>query len=47
MPVIRVAEKRPRPSVAALGHMVRNMRKNDAGEASHVTKLTGIEVRVH
>jgi hypothetical protein len=45
-PVIRVAEKRPRPPVTALGYMVRNMWKDDAGETSHAARLTVIEGRV-
>ena len=45
-PVIRIAEKRPRPPVTTLGHVVRNMWKDDAGEASHAVRLTAIEVRV-
>jgi hypothetical protein len=46
-PVIRVAEKRPRPPVAALGYVVRNMWKDDAGETSHAVRLTAIEVPVN
>jgi len=45
-PVIRIAEKRPHPPVTTLGHVVRNMWKDDAGEASHAVRLTAIEVRV-
>jgi hypothetical protein len=45
-PVIRVAEKRPRPPVTALGYMVRNMWKDDAGETSHAVRLTVVVVTV-
>jgi hypothetical protein len=33
--IVGVAEKRARPAVAALGHMVRMAGNDDAGEASH------------
>jgi hypothetical protein len=42
-PVIRIAEKNLRPPVAALGHMVRKMWKDDPGEAGHVMRLNGID----
>lgn len=47
VPVISVAKKGPCPPVAALGYMVRNIRKNNAGEAGHAWKLTKIKQRVN
>jgi hypothetical protein len=44
--VIRVAEKRPRPPVAALGYVVRNMWEDNAGEAGHAARLTVVVVPV-
>ena len=45
--IVRVAKKRPCPPVPALSHVMRNMRKDDASEASHGTKLTGGDAGVN
>src|SRR6056297_4117148 len=37
--IVRDVEKKPCPPVPVLGHVMWNMRKDDAGEASHETTL--------
>jgi hypothetical protein len=45
--IIRIAKKRLRPTIATLGHMVRDTGKNDACESSHAWRLSGIAARVN